>query len=217
MGPFISAFVVLEQTELLGKPFGRLSLVEPPERKSPLSSPTSLVTSGLLCSPPGVWLALADREPIESFGWHWGSLAGGLAGLPELRCGRGRRLCFGQGKFLTLQVLLHKPESHFQLLGQGLVGWCLVPSCPGREGSLLWRHCSLSQPWAGLFLQAPIPRARNPAWAHRDNICCTCSWLGMPSASRLSVVIMLPLGSLFSAGWGCLDFYILKRGTLGPT
>ena len=69
MGLFIGESITLEQIGLfgksLGKPLVRLSLMEHPERKSPLSSPMSLVTSA---PTTGTMFALADREPIQSPG-----------------------------------------------------------------------------------------------------------------------------------------------------
>lgn len=62
MGLFIGEPITLEQ---IGKPLGRLSLMEHPERKSPLSSSVSLVTSA---PTTGTLFALADREPIQSPG-----------------------------------------------------------------------------------------------------------------------------------------------------
>lgn len=76
MGLFTGESIMLERTGLLskslGKPLGRLSLMEHPERKSPLSSSGSLVTSGPTY---GILFALADREPIQNPGWHKQSLA----------------------------------------------------------------------------------------------------------------------------------------------
>lgn len=105
MGLFVGESMTLEQIGLfgksLGKPLGRLSLTEHPERKSPPSSSVSLVTSA---PTTGTLFALADREPIQSPGVA--QTESGLgAWTPRLVLrGRGQGLAGASGSVFWLEA-----------------------------------------------------------------------------------------------------------------